>query len=90
MTAQDEIMTLKLQEFQVLNLWLSQMVNLNRVIEQQLAKRNGDIHLLSSKQNLEHDIKEISKTTVKLTREIADYFNVKYGIKIKSLEREKK
>lgn len=87
MTDQDQKMMLKLQEYQVLNIWLGQLINHLRIIEQQLARKNGDIHLLSGKQNLQHDIKEVSKTATKLTLEIADYFNVKYGLKIKSLEK---
>ena len=90
MTDQDQRMNLKLQEYQVLNIWLGQMINHLRLIEQQLARKNGDIHLLSGKQNLKHDINEVSKQAAQLTKEIADYFNVKYGLKIKSLEREKK
>ena len=83
-------MILKLQEYQVLNIWLGQMINHLRLVEQQLAKKNGDIHLLSGKENLLHDINEVSKKTSQLTKEISDYFYVKYGLKMKSLEKEKK
>ena len=89
MTAQDEKILVKLQEFQLLNLWLNQMVNMMRATESQLAQKPGDIQLLSSRQNLDHDIKEISKLVVKHTQEIASHFEAKYGMKIKSLKKEK-
>ncbi len=86
MTTQDEKAILKLLEYQTLSAWLGKMTNLMGAINQQLAKKNGDIHLLLSQKNLKHDIDQISKCVIKDTKELVDYFEVRYGIKLKSLE----
>lgn len=86
MTEQDQQIQLKLQEFQVANIFLNQVGASLQHVTAQLRQAPKDINLMSLQQKLQHDYEELEKISHKISPQLIAHFEIKYGAKFKAVE----